>query len=543
MPINCRVCGRPLRSETSQTLGVGPVCSRRVKEIVNQAFQEAAATGTASHLDRSTLFAQALIAAQEAYRARIRRRRRQEQGEINQEVNQPPIPEDQTVGGVWSESRMRHEEIQIEFSDANHAIARSVSGHSYEVTSDSCSCPHFRYRLQGTGGRCRHLDAFHAALDQSTTLQSQSRAPLVEVRELTHEQNRRQFSQIDWEEEEAREEVLSIWRENRGFDGIYISRDDEAWNELKSLAMREWEYRYEGALGGTGNTFGVEIEFELPRYVGTYEVAQALYQADIIDTTSVSRYHGSNPGPGYWRLETDSSLTNGLELVSPVLLDRREHWEQIEQATKVLRDLGAYVNTHTGGHIHVGIAPLDHRAYSWQRLGRIGLAYEKQFFRMGAADSAAFERNERGIHRGTHYTRPLPQTATFISGHDSGAAARKKLSGDTRYTMFNATNVDANRGRKPTLEMRYPNGTLDPRQIQAQVVVANAVVHQAAVIRNGSAQSEFTPGLLDRSNQLRLNDRSSEAEEERNFRRFLDVLGNREDRLAATWLFLRGKTE
>lgn len=124
------------------------------------------------------------------------------------------------------------------------------------------------------------------------------RSPLVEVRELAHEQNRRQFYQIDWEEEEAREEVLSIWRENRSFDGIYISRDEEAWNQLKSFAMREWEYRYEGVLGGTGNTFGVEIEFELPRHVGAAEVARALYRADILDTTSVSRYHGSNPGPG-----------------------------------------------------------------------------------------------------------------------------------------------------------------------------------------------------------------------------------------------------
>lgn len=178
MPINCRVCGRPLRSEASQLLGIGPVCSRRVNQIVNQAFQEAAATGTASHFDRATVFAQALIAAQEAYRARIRRRRRQEQGEMNQESNQPPIPEDQTVSGVWSESRTQHEEIQIEFSDANHAIVRSASGQSYQVTPDSCSCAHFLYRLQGTGQRCRHLDAFHAALANNAALQSEPRSPL-----------------------------------------------------------------------------------------------------------------------------------------------------------------------------------------------------------------------------------------------------------------------------------------------------------------------------------------------------------------------------
>jgi len=542
MPVLCQVCNRPLRSQASQLAGIGPVCARRVNDIMQQTLQETAAAGIIPN--RMQRFMEAIVAAQQAYRERIRRRRQRPE---EQAANN--APEDRTVTGVPSATRGRDESLQVEFSNHEHAVVRSESGRSYNTTATTCSCPHYVHRLQHSGGQCRHIQAFHAARQGQSTLSPQpdttpQETPrIIEITENTHLQNRTQFfHNIDWEDEDARESVLAIWRQNRAFDGIYMSQDDDAWEEMKGLASGEWEYRYENLLGGTGNSFGVEVEFELPSYVSKRDVAQALYEAGIIDRPEVFGYHGgaNQVGPGFWRLERDGSLDNGLELVSPVLFDREEHWKQIETATRVLREAGAFVNENTGGHIHLGIAPLDHRAYSWQRLARIGLGYERLFYRMGAADSQQFALTGRpGVHRGTSYARPLPYSAQRIRGTDSGASARSSLS-ESRYTMFNAKNVDAAYGRKPTLEMRYPNGTLDHRQIQAQVIVANAVVHQAAVIRNDSPQSAFTPGLLDSRNHLRLTNNATQAQEEESFRRFLDVLGNQTDRLAATWLYLRG---
>jgi hypothetical protein len=207
--------------------------------------------------------------------------------------------------------------------------------------------------------------------------------------------------------------------------------------------------------------------------------------------------------------------------------------------TEILHRHGAYVDRSCGGHIHVGIAPLDHRTYSWQRLARIGLGFERQFYRMGAADANEFRRSGRpGTHRGTSYANTLPDHLSF-NGNLSAREARRRIS-SCRYTMFNTTNIDSVHGR-PAIEFRYPNGTLDHRQIQAQVQVANAVIHQAAVIRNDTPQSDFTPRFGERDRQMRFSDTVSEMREEQNFREFLDVLANPQDRLAATWLWLRGR--
>lgn len=539
----CQVCGRTLRSQTSISLGVGPVCARKVNEIASRTFQEMAST-TGGRVNWVAIHMIAITSAQEAYRSRIRRRRNPL---TSSDTQQTVVPEDRTVEGVRSVSRGVEETIRIEFSDADHAIAYSQSGNSYDVTATSCSCPHYVYRLQGTDSRCRHIDAFLTAQEGTSSRLSAyttNHETFTQISVATHLENRLSFSNIDWEEEQLREQVLSIWIANRGFDGIYMSENDEEWNSLRAYATQQWEYRYSDVLGGTGNSFGIEIEFEMPSHLREYEVSEALYRADILDRNSVFGYHQGvqQVGPGYWRLERDGSLQNGLELVSPVLFDKKEHWEQIEKATKVLRELGANVSTRTGGHIHVGIAPMDHRSYSWQRLARIGLAYERAFYRMGGADSAAFENGSRGIHRGTNYSLPFTSTAYSISGSESAESARRKLSGAGRRTMFNATNVDAPHHQKPTLEMRYPNGSLDHRQIQAQVIVANAVVHQAAVIRNASPLNRFTPRLMDRRNQLLVTDQPLALEEDKNFRKFLDVLGNQHDRLAATWLYLRGSS-
>lgn len=544
--IPCDVCGKVLRNPRSIALRVGPVCARRVRAII-QGVMEATGQLASGIAERSQeLYRSAITSAQEAYRNRIRRRRNQEEGVTEQEPT-VHIPADRTVTDVWSESRGQAENIQIEFSDDNHAIAQSQSGHRYSVTATSCTCPHFRHRLRGEG-RCRHINAFLSARGSGgETVGQQAEEDRtdrlsVEVSEELHEANRSRFFEIDWTDEQQRESVLDSWRQSRAFDGIYMSEDDQAWQNLYERANHQWDYRYENVLGGTGNSFGVELEFEMPNYVSREQVAEALYRADIIDSPSVRSYHSGSAGPGYWKLERDGSLENGLELVSPVLFDKPEHWKQIEKATVVLRELGVRTSVRTGGHIHIGIAPLDHRTYSWQRLSRIGNAYERIFYRMGGADSIRYEATgQPGVHRGSGYTSSLPYTSRYIRATDTAVEARVRLSNNDRYTMFNATNVDAtDRNQKPTIEMRYPNSSLDHRQIQAQIMVANAVVHQAAVIRQESPLNRFTPGLNQTAKHYRLNDGANPDREEKSFRNFLDVLGNPEDRLAATWLYRRG---
>ena len=518
--IVCRICNRKLTNPRSIAVSMGPVCIRRFGVIFEEALQYANSLGR--QLDVGLIENVSIISAQEAYRNRLRR------------SNQ--VPQTQQIE-VMSATLGQLEEVTVEFCDDNHGQVITPRG-SYDVTASSCTCPHYMNRLQNTGQACRHIEAFRRARGLES---NRTTVPFrLAIDNEARLQARRSFEFIDWREQEARVSVLDVWKQNRGFDGTLMTEDTGAFEELLQEASNEWEYKYENVLGGTGNSFGMEIEFELPAGVTGREVAAALHQAEILDTPTVHGYHSNGGVPGFWKLEKDGSLQNGLELVSPILFDRRETWEQIEKATEVLKGIGVKVNQRTGGHIHVGIAPMDHKTYAWQRLSRIGLGYEKLFFRMGAADPEAYANGSHGTHRRGNYVKPLSDQSRSIRGTDTAVMARRKLS-ESRYSLFNATNVDAIRNSKPTVEMRYPNSSLDASQWQAQIQIANAIVHQASVIDNDSPLSRFTPGLFDRDHQLRSTSRSTEVTEREYLRKFLDVLGNKEDRLAASWLFLRGR--
>jgi hypothetical protein len=547
MPSNtttCRVCSRPLRTPLSIAQGVGPKCGKKVRQAMQAILDQVRQGEGVSH-------AQSLYAlspdelqrvmeqnVREAYLAQMRQRRRPIRIPVRVEVD--------------SDSRScLNEPTTVTWIDADHAVVESDGGGRYETTNTSCTCPHFLHRLSRDPERaaegCRHMQAMRLARQQVAQQRRERRRqarqePVLPVE--VHEENRLTFAQIDWTEEAQREEVLNIWRQNRVFDGIYMSRDEQAWQTLQERAGQDWDYQYENVLGGTGVSFGVELEVEFDSQSQRTAALNELYQEQLTFTNQMQGYH-SEGRSGFWKAERDGSLGSyGVEIVSPVLYDTPDNWKQIEKATEILRRHGAKTTNRCGGHIHVGIAPLDHRTYSWQRLARIGVGFERQFYRMGGANSESYRQSgQPGQHRGSSYAKPLEWIS--FGGNAEATAARRQISSE-RYKIFNTTNIDHlnPRLRKPAVEMRYPNGSIDHRQIQAQIQVANAVVHQAAAIRNDSPQSEFTPRFSETSRHLRYRDRSvSTSREEANFREFLDVLGNPHDRLAATWLWVRGKAE
>lgn len=537
--VRCRVCHRPLRSLISIAQGVGPVCMKKVR-VSMQEMMERVGRGEIEP-DYEEVYAmspeelQTLVEndVRQAYLEQMRQRRR-------------PTREPVTVNMTSSTRGVTSEPTIVTWVDSTHAHVQSASGQEYVTTDNACNCPHFTHRLSRdtvlAQEGCRHMQALRLARQDVNNRRREARqrnrviaSTPIEI----HEINRRTFAQIDWTEETQRDQVLQTWKDNKPFNGTLISEDMSAWNELKAQASQDWDYQYENVLGGTGNSFGLEIEVEFQDAYQRRQALSSVHSEGIIFHDQLLPYHSAGRA-GFWRAERDGSLgSNGAEFVSPILYDTPETWQQLEALTEILKRNGAIVTERCGGHMHLGIAPLDHRTYSWQRLGRIGVAYEKQFFRMGAANSDSYRQFGRpGIHRGTSYSKPLPEHLSF-QGEIPATNAINRVGNSSRYTMFNTRSIANGR---PAIEMRYPNGSIDHRQIQAQLQVSNAVIHQAAVIRNDSIHSSFTPRFSERNQQLRYRDRGTDAEgEEQNFRRFLDVIGNDQDRLAATRLWLRGK--
>jgi len=227
--------------------------------------------------------------------------------------------------------------------------------------------------------------------------------------------------------------------------------DDAAFQELYRQARQgNLPYEYENVLNGSNNTFGVEIEFSGGDRAA---IARELYERGLIPEPRQVSYH-ANRQPGMWSFETDASVRDGGELVSPVFRDTPETWRQIEEVCEVVRRHGGRATASCGGHVHIGSGPLDHEREHWQRLVRLCRENEDLIYRIAAGGES------RGRHRGTHYTVPLTRISTM------------DLQRTGHYGAVNA--------RQYTVEFRYFNGTLDPRQIQTNIRLAHGLMNAAA---------------------------------------------------------------
>lgn len=408
-----------------------------------------------------------------------------------------------TVIQQYSATRQRIETMRVDIVEPEHAHVRSASGRIYDVRygeNPSCDCPDFRIRHAGDESyRCRHIlgarNAAGQAIADAELAAIQARVPLA---------NRAAFdaSQAAQEMAAQRAEESSVPAQPLGEHEVSLE-DDEAFHALLERAQRgDFPYEYENVLGGSDNTFGVEIEF-----VGGNRsaIARELYQRGLIPQARQTSYHSTRT-PGMWSFEHDGSVDG--EIVSPVFRDTPEAWRQIEEVCQIIREHGGRVDARCGGHVHIGRVPLDHDNTRLRNLVNLWKSNEDLFYRIGAGGESG------GNHRGDHYARPLGGSRSVgISSH---------------YSVVNA-------GGNQTIEFRVFNGTLDPKQIQTNVRLSHALVQAAGRMRRPEEPDALgsAPYQTVRGNRA--------AEEDRNHqsvRRLLDRLFTRaNDKLSVLWLY------
>jgi hypothetical protein len=100
-------------------------------------------------------------------------------------------------------------------------IVESTSGadRAYKVTiegSGTCTCPHFTYRLIGTGQQCRHIVAVHAHIQATKPTKSAAEIQAEINAEFARRQNERalaaQQERYEAAQEVARHELPSLVR-------------------------------------------------------------------------------------------------------------------------------------------------------------------------------------------------------------------------------------------------------------------------------------------------------------------------------------------
>lgn len=324
------------------------------------------------------------------------------------------------------------------------------------------------------------------------------------------------------EEEAQAEEMRRRWEElQRQFENEpLLSENGEAFQRMYEMAERGEgvDYEYNDVLGGASNTFGVEIEF-----VGgdAQRIAHALHAAGLIPAPVRTGYHSPRT-PNMWAFERDFSVSgsaSGGEVISPVLRDTPEAWRQIERVCEIIRRHGGRVDRRCGAHVHIGHTPLDSDTHRWYRMHRLLGGFEALLYRLAAGGTSG------GRHRGTAFARP--GAAILLSGRRPSTAQDVRQTLNRSGGRFGAVNV-----RTHTIEFRHFNGSLDPRQIQTNIRIANAVVMAALGLRPTHPRSRFLPERGVPLGSVR--DDPSHI----HVRRFVDALFARpRDQLAVLWLY------
>ena len=377
---------------------------------------------------------------------------------------------------IPSRTRGGTEITQVDFEESGSARVHSSSGHIYDVNHEEGTCTCIHYRVRGEG--CRHIDAARQALGELN--RENVEAPVNIQTSVTDQRN------FDEAEEISRENINADVFDDEYF---YNDNEEEFNRTLERSSHSPLPYEYENVLNGSRNSFGIELEF-----VGgnADAIARELYQLGICGYDQRVRYHAP-PIAGKWKLERDGSVSSGAgggELVSPVLYDTPETWRTIKTICEVAKRHGATINDRCGGHVHIGMEPLDTARQRWKRFFKSISSFEDVLYRLAGGSLGRIRGGSRtyASQFSSNATRGARSNFRMETDSDVSSLAAN-ISGHDRYLGINLTNIpDPNKPN--TLEFRYFNGSLDPAQIQANVKISNGIITAAQKARTQNNPSE-----------------------------------------------------
>ena len=362
-----------------------------------------------------------------------------------------------------SRSRRRNEEIRVTYDEEDEMyIVDSASNQRYFVSRDreSCNCPDFQSRNRV----CRHINAVNNAIgvvEEGTRNMEVSEVMAVRI------------------QQDIRDEIERSQEGPSQDDGFfYLENLEEFYRTYESINDNLINYEYENVLNGNTSTFGVELEF-----VGgnADAIARELYDLGITAAPYRLNYHARVSDNTKWKLERDGSVSSGRqggELVSPVLKDTPETWRQIEVICEVAKRHGARVNQSCGGHVHIGMKKLDTARQRWRRFFKMVENYEECLYRAAGGDLGRVRSNTSTYATNFNQRASMANRMNFrMDNEEDVRVMAERVSNMNRYYGINLKNIATDRA--PTVEFRYFNGSLNPRQIQANIKLAAGIINAA----------------------------------------------------------------
>lgn len=381
--------------------------------------------------------------------------------------------QDEIIVEGYSRTRGRNEEISVNYDSENdnfNVTSEGGGSHTVDITERSCTCGQFQYR----GESCRHIEAVDEALGQVRN----------EMPELSDEAVLGTRIAQD-----ARDELERNRQGEETDDGFfYTDNTDEFERTYNNISDELVPYEYENVLNGNTSTFGVELEF-----VGgdADAIARDLHDLGIVSSPYRLGYH-ARAEEGKWKVERDGSVSDmygGGEIVSPILKDTPETWRQIETICEVAKRHGARVDQRCGGHVHIGMNKLDTARQRWRRFFKTIENYEECLFRVAGGDLGRIRSNA------SSYAIPFAERAAEtrnmqfeVEGERDVQNLASRVSRMNRYYGINLENIATRRA--PTVEFRHFNGSLNPKQIQANVKLSAGIINAAEKARFRDTEDE-----------------------------------------------------
>ena len=271
------------------------------------------------------------------------------------------------------------------------------------MNENSCECGQYVYRNEC----CRHLIAVREALGE-----------VAEVDTINNVEATRRARDI-------RDEInRNIRGEEQDDNHFYTDNEADFDNDFAEINDDSIEYEYENVLNGNNSTFGIELEF-----VGgdANAIARELYELDIVSSPRRLSYHSRNE-PGKWKLERDGFVYDGDaggEIVSPILKDTPETWEQIKVICDVAKRHGARVDQRCGGHVHINMEKLDTARQRWRRFFKTIEVYEDYIYRAAGGDLGRVRSNAR--HYATPFSPRADESKYIRFNMDNDEDVRRKI--------------------------------------------------------------------------------------------------------------------
>lgn len=261
------------------------------------------------------------------------------------------------------------------------------------------------------------------------------------------------------------------------------------------------KYRYDIGLDDK-YLFGTELEF-----TGVYlDNLSKLFRNTSLPV-KLALHHKSTGYIKYdeWYLDMDSTVTKrvdgrlyGGELSSRILTDKKGAWMELKDICGVLKSVGASVNDTCSNHIRVNLSSIGDERYFFEVFSKLIALYEREIRLFYMGDDYLVRST------GFDYARLLSDSLLDyicdINCYDPDYMYKFRHNGGISYfTRKDAINLQ-DYDEKKLMEVRYPNGSINPKTIQNNINFTLKLVD--AVRRESFDLIELTRNIRDKKDDL-----------------------------------------